>query len=436
MTSASYEETSKELKREDITLAYQALSLKIISMTLLPLYLFRAFAAYQTGQGEVAGILFALGVFLGFAPLLPRWTHEYRHLGFFFTILLLSAEAYLSVKQGKHYTLFLFLIPLAITYCSLMSGMIYGIISALIGTAEGIVLIYFSSRIAQGTSTTIPLNQFFLQLVAAELLIALVLFTFQHVLKKGEDEIKARRILRAKNARRAALAEVLGKLAHEVNNPLAILQGAFLRYRDTRKDGRLSEASRAQLLHYMQEGNDRIQNVLDNLRAFAEGDLMEPMQMVEVQDLFWQVKQASFERVRSSGARLEMEPLPPHLQVYGRPKQIFFILSVLVENALDAMREEPRIAILRVVSKEKTQRFEVEDNGIGVSEEVAERIFQPFVSTKPFGQSMGMNLSICHGIAAEHNGHMGFVRKEKGTIFWLEIPRRESLESVREDTVL
>lgn len=424
MTYGSGEELRRELKREDITLAYQALSLRILCITLAAIYAVRGVFAIGSGQGDVATIFLVLAVLVGFTQFIPRWTHDYKHLGFIFSTFLLTVEAYLSVRLGKHYSLFLFLIPLAITYCSFMSGMLYGVLSAFIGVLEALFLIYYFSPAAQSGQTTyqISVSDFFTQLVATELLIALVLFIFQHVLNEGEEEIKIRRILRAKTARRAALAEVLGKLAHEVNNPLAILHSAFLRYRKIQKEGRLSELSREQLLGYMQEGNMRIQNVLDNLRAFTEGDLMEPMQTIVVQDLFWQVQQTSYERIRSSGARLKIDPLAPHSSIHGRPKQIFFILSVLLDNALDATSEEPGTVTLRFINGERTQRFEVEDGGAGISDDVAERIFQPFVSTKPFGQSMGMNLSICHGIAAEHSGQLGFVRKTRGTLFWLELP--------------
>lgn len=424
MAYGSNDEDRREFRREDITLAYQDLCLRLVSFALMLIYAFRTVLAFNAGNETIGFIVLALTLVAALLPFIPNWTHDYKHLGFISGIFFLSMEAFLSVKQGKHYSLFFFLIPLVITYCSFMSGIFYGILSGIIFMLEAALLIHLSQTAGFGEGEYhISLNDFFLHLLAAEILVTLVLFIFQHVLTKGEREIKAWRILRAKTSRRAALAEVLGKLAHEVNNPLAILHSAFIRYRQIQDEGRVSDLSRQQLLGYMQEGNHRIQNILDNLRTFAEGDLMEPMQAIDVRDLFAQLRQTSYERIRSSGAQLQIAPFSEGQTIHGRQKQIVFILSVLLDNALDAMIEEPRIVLLRFSTTDRVYRFEIEDNGVGIADDIADRIFQPFVSTKPFGQSMGMNLSICHGVAAEHHGQMGFIRKAKGTIFWLETAR-------------
>lgn len=406
-------------KREDMTVAYQALVLKILSPLVIIIYGIRCFLAYHSGHGAAAALLLSLLILFALVSHIPRWTEEYKYLGFASTVAILSGEAWLVLLQNQHYSLFPILIPLAITYCSFMSGIVYGTVASVIALVETIILMLRTGNGTQGDF----LDDFFLRLIAVELLIAAVLFIFQHVLDEGERDISAHRALREKTARRAALAEVLGKLAHEVNNPLAILHGAFHRFCRLQTEGRLAPTSEKQLLAYMEEGHSRIQSVLNNLRAFTEGDLVEPMQKIRVQDLFWQIRQTSSERIRSSGTALVIEAIDPQARILGRPQQIFFILSALLDNALDSMQDKAGIAKLRFKAGPEHDRFEVEDEGVGIADEVAERIFQPFVTTKDFGQSMGMNLSICHGLASEHAGHLGFIRKPQGTIFWLELPK-------------
>ncbi|HEU4957396.1 MAG TPA: ATP-binding protein, partial [Sphingomicrobium sp.] len=103
--------------------------------------------------------------------------------------------------------------------------------------------------------------------------------------------------------------------------------------------------------------------------------------------------------------------------------QIQQVLINLIRNAIDAM--------LASVSKSLTIRSEagpddlvtitIEDTGSGISESVAEQLFQPFVSTKEAG--MGIGLSICRDIVEAHGGHIWFEpRPDGGTIFHFTLP--------------
>ena len=65
----------------------------------------------------------------------------------------------------------------------------------------------------------------------------------------------------------------------------------------------------------------------------------------------------------------------------------------------------------------------VEDNGPGVPEEAQARVFDPFFTTRPVGEGLGLGLSICRGIVREHGGEMGFEAREgEGARFWVRLP--------------
>jgi two-component system sensor kinase FixL len=90
--------------------------------------------------------------------------------------------------------------------------------------------------------------------------------------------------------------------------------------------------------------------------------------------------------------------------VLGDPVQIQQVLLNLMRNALDAMSETP-VRQLRIASSPADGdmiEVTVSDSGPGLEPEVAERLFQPFVSTKDGG--MGLGLSICQTIVNSHGG--------------------------------
>lgn len=428
-------EERANLKPGNIIVQYQTLTLKLFCWVLIPIYFVRAYLVFASGKTSLGFFLFGLALFFAIISFLPQRTGDFQRLGFMGSVLFLTAEAILTIVQAQHYSLFLLIVPLAVSFCSFMSGILFGTWVALLSVFEVIAVIYVraqpdlasGSRLASGLTP----SDFLLRLCLAQILMFAITFLFQYVLERNQKIISAWRLQRAKTERRAALSEVLGRLAHELNNPLAILHAAMLRLLRGNSGGHsLTKDSCEKLVDYADDAVKRIQGVLDNLRAFTDADAAEPMREIEVQDLIEQLERTFFEKLNSSGVHLHVEG-NLSLKVFGRRKQILFILCVLLENALDAMRSEPKRLRLQVRKEGSFVRFEIDDNGVGIPDEIAEDLFQPFVTTKPLGQSMGMNLSICHGIADEHGGSLGFSRRNPGASFWLKL--RRIADSPRKD---
>jgi two-component system, LuxR family, sensor kinase FixL len=117
---------------------------------------------------------------------------------------------------------------------------------------------------------------------------------------------------------------------------------------------------------------------------------------------------------------LELEPeLPP---VLADGIQIQQVVLNLVRNAIEAMEEsDVRELVVETHTLSGMVEARVLDTGPGISPELMERLFQPFVTTKKTG--MGLGLSICREIAEAHQGHLTVVpRPEGGTVFRLTLP--------------
>ena len=106
----------------------------------------------------------------------------------------------------------------------------------------------------------------------------------------------------------------------------------------------------------------------------------------------------------------------------------------LITNARDSMescrKEDGRIEIKSYkVDGEKAVAIEVKDNGEGIPENIKEKIFQPFFTTKEVGEGTGLGLSVTYTIIQEHKGTI-LVESEvgKGTIFRIILPAGEATE--------
>ena len=128
--------------------------------------------------------------------------------------------------------------------------------------------------------------------------------------------------------------------------------------------------------------------------------------------------------VRRSQATLVLE-LPEHpVPVRGDEVMLQQVLVNLMRNALDALRSDPPEApqvCLRLLPRAHEVELQVRDNGCGLGDEAAARLFVPFASTKPSG--MGIGLSICRSFVELHQGRLWFSRNAgRGATFHVSLP--------------
>jgi signal transduction histidine kinase len=117
------------------------------------------------------------------------------------------------------------------------------------------------------------------------------------------------------------------------------------------------------------------------------------------------------------------------------------VLINFIQNALDAMatKEYPEgeSACIKLSAFARGNRaiLSIKDNGPGIPQEIRDKIFDPFFTTKDVGQGMGLGLSICNRIIADHGGRIE-VRSQPGqfTEFILELPSTDSTHNNHADT--
>ncbi|MEO5347299.1 MAG: ATP-binding protein [Magnetococcus sp. YQC-9] len=217
-----------------------------------------------------------------------------------------------------------------------------------------------------------------------------------------------------------SLGELAMTVAHEVKNPLAGIRGAaqLLEGRASGADAACVELIRAEV--------DRVSRLLDDLLGLAEKQLVKEkdLNIHEILDHVSRVCVTSGERPVPSA---DFDPsLPP---VRGDRDQLIQLFLNLVKNGMQAAGPEGKVRILtrfsqrtRMESGRRRRHIEVEvrDNGSGVPEEMRQRIFLPFVSTKASGTGLG--LAICQKIIQAHGGQLEMESMPGNTIFRVLLP--------------
>jgi len=199
----------------------------------------------------------------------------------------------------------------------------------------------------------------------------------------------------------AAVGQLVSGVAHEVNNPLT----AILGFTDLLMENPdLPESARRDLRIILQEAQ-RTKQIVQNLLSFARQ--MPPQRhSVQLNAILRRTLQLRAYDFHSHGVEV-IERLDESLpEVVGDSHQLQQVFLNLVNNAYDAVRETGRHARIEIVSARNGSWIEVSlrDNGTGIGE--ADRIFDPFYTTKEVGKGTGLGLSICYGIVREHGGEI------------------------------
>ena len=209
--------------------------------------------------------------------------------------------------------------------------------------------------------------------------------------------------------RLGALGQLSAGVAHEINNPLSAILGnlQFLK-RTLTKQGSFQEVSGA--VDDSLVAIDRIRRIvrrlLDASRAAAHDEVTSAACRVAVA-----VRGAVRVAENMRGARLKLElDVPEVLCVRGERYMLEQVLTNLLVNAYQAMPEARPAGRVRVSAVQRGDRVQitVEDDGVGMSAETRERLFEPFYTTKPLGKGTGLGLAVSAGLVHAMRGVLSF----------------------------
>lgn len=220
----------------------------------------------------------------------------------------------------------------------------------------------------------------------------------------------------------AAWQEVARRLAHEVKNPLTPIRMSLETLRAATQRGPLDERFRVlfdESSRVVLEEVDRLKRIVDEFSHFARL----PRPTLAELDLGATIAPLMALYSPHDGLRYDVR-LASGVRARADKDQLAQVLVNLVKNAEEAMPEGGLVSV-RVRAAESCAILEVEDEGPGVPAELKDRLFEPYVTTKP--QGSGLGLAIASRIAREHGGELSVHdAPRRGTVFRLTLPSPRS----------
>ena len=225
----------------------------------------------------------------------------------------------------------------------------------------------------------------------------------------------------------ASLGRIVAGLAHELNNPLAIVSG----YAQMLLDGDLNPDTRADL-ERIDRGARRAAQVVRDLLAFARQQPIMPS-LIDVGDMARAVALREQASSRESGIELRIEIDEELPRVRGDRLQLEQVLTELIANARRAILDRPGAGRLTVsASGGDRLRLTVADDGPGIPPHLVDKVFEPFLTTQEVGQGGGLGLAMCYGVVRAHGGRIWATNNPSGgATFHIELPAAQAEETGR-----
>jgi len=243
-----------------------------------------------------------------------------------------------------------------------------------------------------------------------------------HVVELARDVTELRRIQQriGRAEQLAAVGELAGKVAHEVNNPIAVIS-AKARLLLSRNRDELSQHTATELAK-MVDLADKVAHIARGLLSYARPSTG----AAAPTDIRLPIGRALsvIEAAAEAGGVEVVDDLPSSLPaVHVNAVEMEQVLVNLFMNALDAMPDGGRLAVRAAVESDDRLVVIVEDDGVGIPRELQPQVFEPFLTTKPEGKGTGLGLSVCLGIVRSAGGVLELDSEPgRGTRVYVRLP--------------
>jgi two-component system NtrC family sensor kinase len=235
-----------------------------------------------------------------------------------------------------------------------------------------------------------------------------------------EETVRQRTERLLQSEKVAAMGSLLAGVAHELNNPLTVLNTHAQILLET------ADASMSSRATKIQAAADRCVRIVRNFLALARHHNPERSPASLAQIVQEALELLAYE-MRTDGVAVEVDvarDIPP---LWADPHQLHQVLVNLMTNAHYAMRHHADPRRLRLTGRydagARRVRLEIADTGPGMSPDVQAKIFDAFFTTKPVGEGTGLGLSLCRGIVEDHGGTITVDSAiGRGTVFVIELP--------------
>ncbi|MBA2405973.1 MAG: GHKL domain-containing protein [Bdellovibrionales bacterium] len=223
-------------------------------------------------------------------------------------------------------------------------------------------------------------------------------------------------------AKLASLGEMAAGIAHEINNPLTIIQGSASVIQKLIDQDPMDKETIKTLGQKLIQTSERISKTIKSLKNLSRDGEGDPFLEIDFAKMLDQCLEICRQRCIRDGIELKLPKFTNPALFKGREVQLSQVLMNLLSNAMDAVKndKQPWIEVCYQQGPDALDIF-ISDSGPGVPEGIREKIMEPFFTTKDVNQGTGLGLSISKSIMHSHKGELTLMEGTH-TTFRMHLP--------------
>jgi C4-dicarboxylate-specific signal transduction histidine kinase len=219
---------------------------------------------------------------------------------------------------------------------------------------------------------------------------------------------------------------VTAGMAHEINNPLMVLQGSLNIIENRIRKLDLDEKDREKFNKNIEKhslGIKRITKIIDSVKALSSNTDTVKAEVFSLEDVVSDSLVLFSDKLAANGIRLLKDDMDKTVKLYGVKIQIEQIIMNFISNSIDEIKkkENPWVKI-STKRKDNLCFIRITDSGTGIDDLVIRQLFDPFFTTKEVGKGTGLGLSLCKTLAENNGGDIFYELDHGNTSFVLSIP--------------
>ncbi len=239
---------------------------------------------------------------------------------------------------------------------------------------------------------------------------------------QAKEALEQERFKTIRQARLISMGEMSAGIAHEINNPLAVIAASVGLLPKL-----LGNPEKVQSkIEVIRKSCDRIAKIVMGLKKFSRAAEKAPHQKLSLKKIAEEVLTLTESKSKRHDTPVTFDGIVEGL-IAGSEVEIEQVLVNLINNGIDAVKDlRPKWVKVGLREEDDFVYLSVTDSGKGIPESVRNKLFEPFFTTKPVGEGTGLGLSITKGILDDHHASITILNSNPNTCFELKFPKHRA----------
>ena len=239
-------------------------------------------------------------------------------------------------------------------------------------------------------------------------MVAFSIFYFRLALEHSEQQIITKNKVILESEKMASLGILASGIAHEINNPLAIVVGnATLRKKKIEADEKIDQKDFASKIEKIISSTNRISKIISSLKKYSRNSKNDKITLINLDKVIEEVIVLMQKNLEVEEVKIEFNL--KNIKVWAHEDELIQVFINLISNSIDATKSLP-VKWIKFESEVFVDHSIVRiiDSGSEISPEIINNLFTPFYTTKPTGQGTGLGLYVCKNIIESYGGSLLF----------------------------